>query len=190
MSVRLPVGRLLAQLPPTAPCLPPSCPQIFILSLFIFGLSLVGVFYPYNRGALFSALIFLYALTACIAGYVATSYYRQFEGDQFVHSILLTVSVYCGPFFGMFMFLNTVAIVYRVTRAAPRLLASWAACRPLLAVVEPELCLGLGSSTKTRFGWQPTRAPTPLLASYRAPLSPRRRCLLAPSSSSSSSGAW
>jgi len=89
--------------------------QIFALSFFIFGLSLVGVFYPYNRGALFTALIVLYALTAGVAGYVATSYYRQFEGDNWVHSILLTVGVYCGPFFCMFMFLNTVAIVYRVS---------------------------------------------------------------------------
>lgn len=55
----------------------PAPPQIFYLSLFIFGLALVGVFYPYNRGALYTALIVLYALTACIAGYVGASYYRQ-----------------------------------------------------------------------------------------------------------------
>lgn len=54
--------------------------QIFCLSLCIFALALVGVFYPYNRGALFTALIVLYALTACIAGYVATSYYMQVRG--------------------------------------------------------------------------------------------------------------
>lgn len=51
--------------------------QIFCLSLCIFALALVGVFYPYNRGALFTALIVLYALTACIAGYISTSYYMQ-----------------------------------------------------------------------------------------------------------------
>jgi len=51
--------------------------QIFYLSLFVFGLALVGMFYPYNRGALYSAIIVLYALTACIAGYVAASYYKQ-----------------------------------------------------------------------------------------------------------------
>jgi hypothetical protein len=47
-------------------------------------LALVGVFYPYNRGALFTALIMLYAFTACIAGYVASSYYRQMEGELWV----------------------------------------------------------------------------------------------------------
>jgi len=93
--------------------------QIFFLSLFIFAMALVGVFYPYNRGALFTALIVLYALTACIAGYVATSYYRQMEGHSWVRNIMLTCFVYCGPFFAMFMFLNTVAIAYRSTAALP-----------------------------------------------------------------------
>jgi hypothetical protein len=74
----------------------------------------VGVFYPHNRGALFSALIFLYALTAGVAGYVASSYYRQFEGEKWVPAIVATVGVYCGPMVGVFMFLNTVAIAYRV----------------------------------------------------------------------------
>lgn len=88
--------------------------QIFFLALFIFALALVGVFYPYNRGALFSALIVLYALTACIAGYTATSYYVQMEGQAWVRNIMMTCFIYCGPFFAMFMFLNTVAIAYRV----------------------------------------------------------------------------
>ena len=64
-------------------------------------------------------MIVLYALTAGVAGYVASSYYRQFDGDQWAHSILLTACVYCGPFFLMFMFLNTVAIAYRSTAALP-----------------------------------------------------------------------
>jgi hypothetical protein len=62
--------------------------QIFCLSLCIFALALVGVFYPYNRGALFTALIVLYALTACIAGYISTSYYMQVRvPDRCVHSL-------------------------------------------------------------------------------------------------------
>jgi hypothetical protein len=88
--------------------------QIFYLSLFIFALALVGVFYPYNRGALYTALIVLYALTACIAGYVAASYYKQMGGELWVRNILLTCFIYCGPFFITFAILNTVAIAYRV----------------------------------------------------------------------------
>mmetsp|Transcript_13838 Transcript_13838/g.29854 ORF Transcript_13838/g.29854 Transcript_13838/m.29854 type:complete len:608 (+) Transcript_13838:164-1987(+) len=93
--------------------------QIFYLSLFIFGMALVGAFYPYNRGALYTAIIVMYALTACIAGYVAASYYKQMEGELWVRNILLTCFIYCGPFFLMFSFLNTVAIVYRSTAALP-----------------------------------------------------------------------
>eukprot|EP00798_Chlamydomonas_sp_ICE-L_P020329 gene20329-27089_t len=93
--------------------------QIFYLSLFIFALALVGVFYPYNRGGLYTALIVLYALTASVAGFVAASYYKQMEGELWVRNILLTCFIFCGPFFLMFSFLNTVAIVYKSTAALP-----------------------------------------------------------------------
>ena len=91
------------------------CLQLFTLSIFIFVLACVGVFYPYNRGALFTALIVLYALTASVSGYMAASYYTQMEGTQWVRNILLTCVTFCGPLFLMFCFNNTVAIVYRVS---------------------------------------------------------------------------
>ncbi|MEW5306091.1 MAG: hypothetical protein WDW36_008585 [Sanguina aurantia] len=93
--------------------------QVFYLSFFVFMLALVGVFYPYNRGAMYTALIALYALTACIAGYVSASYYRQMEGELWVRNILLTCGIYSGPFLAVFAFLNTVAIAYRSTAALP-----------------------------------------------------------------------
>jgi hypothetical protein len=72
---------------------------IYILcsTFFIFLLALVGVFYPYNRGALFTALVVIYALTAGIAGYTAASFFCQLEGTNWVsdhgflfHCLLLT----------------------------------------------------------------------------------------------------
>ena len=42
--------------------------QLLVLTFSVFGLALVGVFYPYNRGAMLTALVVLYALTAGIAG--------------------------------------------------------------------------------------------------------------------------
>lgn len=54
-------------------------------TIFIFMLALVGVFYPYNRGALFTALVVIYALTSGIAGYTATSFYIQLEGTNWVY---------------------------------------------------------------------------------------------------------
>lgn len=53
-------------------------------SIFIFLLALVGVFYPYNRGALYTALVVIYALTSGIAGYAAASMYKQMEGTNWV----------------------------------------------------------------------------------------------------------
>eukprot|EP00899_Mesostigma_viride_P015679 jgi/Mesvir1/24111/Mv10831-RA.2 len=93
--------------------------QLLIMTLFIFFLALVGVFYPYNRGALYTAIIVLYALTAGIAGYVSSSFYKQMEGDKWVRNVLLTACMFCGPVLCTFSFLNTVAIVYRSTAALP-----------------------------------------------------------------------
>ena len=41
--------------------------QLFAMTLFVFMLALVGVFYPYNRGALLTSVIVLYALTSGVA---------------------------------------------------------------------------------------------------------------------------
>ncbi|RZB92421.1 Transmembrane 9 superfamily member 3 isoform C [Glycine soja] len=93
--------------------------QLFTLTVFIFILALVGVFYPYNRGALFTALVVIYALTSGIAGYTATSFYCQLEGTNWVRNLLLTGCLFCGPLFLTFCFLNTVAIAYKATAALP-----------------------------------------------------------------------
>ncbi|OAY68593.1 Transmembrane 9 superfamily member 3 [Ananas comosus] len=58
--------------------------QLIALTIFIFILAIIGVFYPYNRGALFTALVVIYTLTSGIAGYVAANFYRQIEGTNWV----------------------------------------------------------------------------------------------------------
>eukprot|EP00238_Polyblepharides_amylifera_P008022 CAMPEP_0196579290 /NCGR_PEP_ID=MMETSP1081-20130531/19835_1 /TAXON_ID=36882 /ORGANISM="Pyramimonas amylifera, Strain CCMP720" /LENGTH=609 /DNA_ID=CAMNT_0041898823 /DNA_START=57 /DNA_END=1886 /DNA_ORIENTATION=+ len=94
--------------------------QLFAMVLCVFILALVGVFYPYNRGALLTAVIVLYALTAGIAGYTAASNYKQMGGGaNWVRNVLMTCSLFCGPMLLTFSFLNTVAIAYRSTAALP-----------------------------------------------------------------------
>ncbi|KAI5063248.1 hypothetical protein GOP47_0021795 [Adiantum capillus-veneris] len=93
--------------------------QLLALAIFIFMLALVGVFYPYNRGALYTALVVIYALTSGIAGYSAASFFRQLEGTNWVRNLLLTGCLFCGPLFLTFCFLNTVAIAYNSTAALP-----------------------------------------------------------------------
>ncbi|KAH0910278.1 hypothetical protein HID58_033599 [Brassica napus] len=64
--------------------------QLFTFTIFIFMLSLVGVFYPYNRGALFTALVVIYALTSGITGYTASSFYCQLEGKNWFQAPVRT----------------------------------------------------------------------------------------------------
>ncbi|XP_049355108.1 transmembrane 9 superfamily member 4-like [Solanum verrucosum] len=93
--------------------------QLFTMTIFIFILALVGVFYPYNRGALFTALVVIYALTSGIAGYTASAFYCQLEGTNWVRNLILTGALFCGPLFLTFCFLNSVAIGYTATAALP-----------------------------------------------------------------------
>ncbi|CAI5485848.1 unnamed protein product [Closterium sp. Naga37s-1] len=93
--------------------------QLLVLVLFVFALALIGVFYPYNRGAPYQACIVLYALTAGIAGYVSSSFYRQMGGENWVRNVVLTALLYCGPFLLVFSFNNSVAIAYGSSQALP-----------------------------------------------------------------------
>lgn len=140
-------------------------------AIFIFMLALVGVFYPYNRGALYSALVIIYALTSGIAGYSAASYYRQLEGVHWVGTCykqlmkipLLLVHVfadYCGT------------LMYTGSQSAvDRLPVLWPIVFDLLLLEYSSNCLqlycgtafrhyrrypsymGSGDITFTGFGW-------------------------------------
>lgn len=64
--------------------------QLFWLTLSIFSLALVGFFYPFNRGALLSALVILYSFTGSIAGYMSGKKYKcALPFFPFLHILLL-----------------------------------------------------------------------------------------------------
>ncbi|KAA8521512.1 hypothetical protein F0562_012178 [Nyssa sinensis] len=126
--------------------------QLFILTISILILGVFGVFYPYNRGALLTAMVVIYTMTSGIAGYSAVSFYCQLEGTNWVRNLLLTGCLFCGPLFLAFCFLNTVAIVYRATAALPLgtivvIFLVW------LFVASPLLLLGgiFGKNSKSEF---------------------------------------
>eukprot|EP00958_Prasinococcus_capsulatus_P019085 scaffold2298_cov388-Prasinococcus_capsulatus_cf.AAC.14 len=149
--------------------------QLLFMVFFIFMLALVGVFYPYNRGALFTACILIYACTAGIAGYISSLYYKQMEGTNWVRNVILTAMLFCGPFFLTFSFLNTVAIGYRSTAALPFgticiVIVIWA------LITFPLTVLGgiAGKNSKSEF-YAPCRTTkypreVPALPWYRKPL--------------------
>ena len=97
--------------------------QLLFLSVCIFVLALAGVFYPYNRGLLYTAQIVIYAMTTGVSGYVSAGLFRQMGGERWVRNIGLTVVIFAGPFFMAFCVLNTVAIGYRCARSPLRRLS-------------------------------------------------------------------
>jgi len=93
--------------------------QVMLIFVCMLTLAVIGVFYPHGRGTMIATVIFVYALTAVIAGYVSGSLYKKMGGLAWVHNVLLTMTLFVGPFFLVWAFLNTVAIGYGSTAALP-----------------------------------------------------------------------
>ncbi|PSC72630.1 phagocytic receptor 1b [Micractinium conductrix] len=93
--------------------------QILVMALMIFGLSLLGTYYPYNGGAMLTSVVVFYALTAGIAGYVSAALYKIMGGTNWVRNVLTTTMLFCGPLLAMFSYLNSVAWAYGTTAALP-----------------------------------------------------------------------
>jgi len=91
--------------------------QILLIMTFLMFLAVVGYFYPGNHGRLAFASVMLYAFTSYVAGYVAASKYKEFDGSDWMISCLLTSILYAGPFICVFALVNTVAIYWHSTIA-------------------------------------------------------------------------
>jgi len=93
--------------------------QLFVLVITLLLLAMLGTFMPGNRGALLTAAIFLYAVTAYVAGNVATTVYVQLGGQKWALNSALTASLFAVPFFGTFLVLNSIAWYYGSSSAQP-----------------------------------------------------------------------
>ncbi|XP_015169592.1 transmembrane 9 superfamily member 4-like [Solanum tuberosum] len=116
-------------------------------------LGVLGVFQPYDRGVLPTALVIIYAITSAVAGFSAVSFYHQLEGSNSLRVILLTGGIFSCPLLLTFFFLNTVAFNYGSTAALPLgtivvILLLWV----LLAL--PSLVLGAISGKRIRSEFQ------------------------------------
>ena len=98
-----------------------SPPQLFSLVIFLLCLAIMNMFYPGNRGAMYTAAIVLYALTAGTAGFVSAHMYCRFYGadGRWACNLVLSATLFPAPFLLMFCFLNTVAIAYNSQAALP-----------------------------------------------------------------------
>lgn len=93
--------------------------QLLTLVCILFLLAFFGVLYPYNRGALLTSLILVYALTSVVGGYISAAFHNQFSETGWKRSVLLAGILYMGPFFVTMSIVNTVAIAQGVTAALP-----------------------------------------------------------------------
>ena len=93
--------------------------QIYVVVLIIFALAMLDVFYPYNRGAFYTAAIFALCLTSIVGGYVSGSLHRQMEGTRWAGTMVLTMLCIVAPFILVFCFNNTVAWAWGSTAAFP-----------------------------------------------------------------------
>ncbi|CAK7329110.1 unnamed protein product [Dovyalis caffra] len=93
--------------------------QLLTVVFFLFVLAFVGILYPYNRGALFTSFVLLYALTSVVGGYTAASFHNQFSENGWERSVLLSGILYLGPSFVILSVLNTISVSYGATASLP-----------------------------------------------------------------------
>ncbi|PON79238.1 Nonaspanin [Parasponia andersonii] len=126
--------------------------QLFILTVLILVLGLIGIFHSYNRGRLLTALIIIYTITSTIAGYTATSFYCQLGGTNWLGNLLLTGCLFPIPLLFTLCLLNFIATSYKATPALPfgitmELVLLWT------LIAFPLLVLGgiIGKSSKAEY---------------------------------------
>eukprot|EP00484_Ammonia_sp_Unknown_P003212 CAMPEP_0197073100 /NCGR_PEP_ID=MMETSP1384-20130603/210433_1 /TAXON_ID=29189 /ORGANISM="Ammonia sp." /LENGTH=619 /DNA_ID=CAMNT_0042511925 /DNA_START=36 /DNA_END=1895 /DNA_ORIENTATION=- len=93
--------------------------QLLVLMISILLLSLIGLFYPGNRGSIISSIIFVYCFTSGIAGHVSSTLYKQLGGTKWATLSILTACLFTMPFFAIFLFVNGTAWHYHSSIALP-----------------------------------------------------------------------
>jgi transmembrane 9 superfamily protein 3 len=85
--------------------------QLVLLVLFVLLFSLVST-WEVGRGRIFTATLFMYALTSASAGYVSGGFYARCNGRHWIKAMLLTASLFPGVVFAMVLSLDVVAMSY------------------------------------------------------------------------------
>ncbi|XP_024027421.1 transmembrane 9 superfamily member 2 [Morus notabilis] len=91
--------------------------QLLALTILVLLLGIFDIFHPHKPGCFLTALIVIYAITSCIAGYTATSFNCQLEGTNWLGNLLLTGCLFGGPLLFTFLLLNSIATAYKASIA-------------------------------------------------------------------------
>mmetsp|Transcript_26490 Transcript_26490/g.82733 ORF Transcript_26490/g.82733 Transcript_26490/m.82733 type:complete len:600 (+) Transcript_26490:2207-4006(+) len=81
--------------------------------------ALCGMFRATKRGAVVTAFLVAYSITAFLGGLVAGRLYRQLDGRNWVWNIVCTYLVFPAPLFVVFCFVNTTALAHGSLAALP-----------------------------------------------------------------------
>ncbi|PXF45528.1 Transmembrane 9 superfamily member 3 [Gracilariopsis chorda] len=93
--------------------------QLLILCFTLLMFGALEFFHPLSRGAIYTTAVCSYAATAGIAGFTSGYLYKQMGGSAWVRNAMVTVFVFCGPASSIWVYLNSVALLYKSTRALP-----------------------------------------------------------------------
>lgn len=93
--------------------------HLLVTTLFHLTLAVSKVLSTNRRGSLLAGAVVLYCLTAFVGGYTAVRLYRQMNGKNWVHCIILTASLFPVPVVVVFMWVNSVALAHGSTSALP-----------------------------------------------------------------------
>eukprot|EP01098_Paradermamoeba_levis_P016951 TRINITY_DN944_c0_g1_i8.p2 TRINITY_DN944_c0_g1~~TRINITY_DN944_c0_g1_i8.p2 ORF type:complete len:340 (+),score=74.08 TRINITY_DN944_c0_g1_i8:804-1823(+) len=89
--------------------------QFLCLTVCILVLAVIGIFYPGSEANMKSAAVSIYALTAGVAGYVSSSFYKKLGGEAWAWNIILTTTLFAVPFFLIAGAVNAIASYHLTT---------------------------------------------------------------------------
>ncbi|CAE7816993.1 TMN4 [Symbiodinium sp. CCMP2592] len=91
--------------------------QMTSMMIMVVLVGCIGAYY--QRGAVASAAVISYMVTALLGGFVSANLYQKLGGEKWAWNIFMTALCFMGPAFLIWSFLNTVAIFYGSTAAFP-----------------------------------------------------------------------
>lgn len=93
--------------------------QLFFMAFITIGFAMLGMLSPSSRGALMTAVIFLYVFMGLVAGYFAARLYKTMRGSMWKRAAVQTAILYPCIVFGEAFFLNFFIWGKRSSGAVP-----------------------------------------------------------------------
>jgi len=93
--------------------------QIGLATLACIVLSFAGFVNPSRRGSLMNALLVIYMLCGCLAGYLSSRLYKAFKGRSWQLCTVLTATTFPGVCFAIFLFFNIILAFFHSSGSVP-----------------------------------------------------------------------